>query len=393
MHLFFFVDLLKGNFVDFNNQHFWGIIFDVYDFGRKQTEWALTSENYKNFLKSDAQFDVIVVEILNNDAFLGLGQHFNASVIVTSPHGAFKWNTDSVAAPIFASYVPHTYNGYTDRMNFWQRMYNSFCFWYEDIVIPLHQVPQQQKLLEKMFPNAINMPTIGELKRNVSLVLLNTHVTLGTPRPYPPNMIEIGGLHVKRDVDPLPQNIQQFLDGATNGVVYLSLGSNVQFSKLTNERKAEILNAFNEHPNVRIVIKSEASVEIPSHKASDVLVQSWFAQDAILAHPNVKIFITHGGLLSTTESVYFGKPVIGISFAFDQELNMVIAEQKGYGISIPYQHFTTEKLRSALGKMLSNSRFVSFKIFLEIFFQSKYSIFVPVILKMQNSYLIDSAIN
>lgn len=301
---------------------------------------------------------MIIVELIHGESLLGLGHRFNAPVIVSTAFAALKITTDLVATPNFASYIPHTVNGYTDRMNFWQRMYNSLSFWFEDIVVPLIAIPSEQKLYEELFPNAKNMPTIEEMRRNVSLVLLNTHVTFGTPRPYAPNMIEVGGLHIKQTIEPLPQNIQKFLDEAKNGAIYFSLGTNLRFSKVTKEQMNAIAGAFKEYPNIRILIKSDESIVIPSHKSSDVLIAPWFPQESVLAHPNVKVFVSHGGLLSTMETVHYGKPVIGISLAFDQKINMVLAEQKGYGISVPFTELSEEKLKTALRNMFSNPRFV-----------------------------------
>lgn len=281
-------------------------------------------------------------------------------MIATSPIGAFKFATDFAALPNMPSFVPYVSNGYSDRMNFWQRAYNLFSYLFDDIGIPIYSDPIQRKLLKELFPNATNMPTLNELKRNVSLILLNTHSTIGTPRPNAPNMIEVGGLHIKQKIEPLPQHMQKFLDEATNGAIYISLGSNVRFSKLTPDKKSAIVNALKEHSDVRVIIKSEEDVEVPSHRSSDVLVESWFPQESILAHPNLRVFVTHGGLLSTTESVHFGKPVIGISFAFDQKLNMVMAEQKGYAISVPFEELSEKKLKNAFREILLNPRFDTF---------------------------------
>lgn len=59
---------------------------------------------------------------------------------------------------------------------------------------------------------------------------------------------------------------------------------------------------------------------------------------------------------SPLETVHFGKPVVGIPFFFDQHLNMHLAEQKGYGVSVPFEVLTKERLKFAVDKVLGSSR-------------------------------------
>ncbi|KAJ6649556.1 UDP-glucosyltransferase 2 [Pseudolycoriella hygida] len=350
-------DFMKGNLLEVSGVNFWTSFMNILDYGTKQTGWAVTSENFQQLIQSDQKFDVIIMELIYGEALLGLGYHFRAPVIATSAFGANKWTTDLVGAPIFPSFMPNTNNGFTDRMDFWQRMYNSLSYWFDDIVMPMVSTTIQQKYLDQLFPNTPDMPTITELKRNVSLVLLSTHVTVGTARPYPPNMIEVGGMHIDREIQPLPQHLQQFLDDAEHGVIYLALGSCIQFSKLTNDKKEAIINAFGEFPNMRIIIKNEENIVIPSHQADNVLIEPWFLQQSILAHSAVRVFVTHGGTLSILEAVHFAKPVIGIPIVFDEYLNLAVAQQNDYGISIPFQEITENRLRSALKEILSNSSY------------------------------------
>lgn len=56
------------------------------------------------------------------------------------------------------------------------------------------------------------------------------------------------------------------------------------------------------------------------------------------------------------ETVYFGKPVVGIPFFFDQHMNIYLAEQKGFGACVPFEELTKEKLKTAVEKVLRNPR-------------------------------------
>ena len=52
---------------------------------------------------------------------------------------------------------------------------------------------------------------------------------------YPPNVIELGSLHV-RDAKPLPKDLKQFMDSASKGVVYVSFGSALKGPFVNNVR-------------------------------------------------------------------------------------------------------------------------------------------------------------
>lgn len=52
--------------------------------------------------------------------------------------------------------------------------------------------------------------------------------------------------------------------------------------------------------------------ENPTNLPKNVMIKKWLPQSDILAHPNVKVFITHGGLFGTQEGVHCAVPMLGI---------------------------------------------------------------------------------
>jgi len=80
------------------------------------------------------------------------------------------------------------------------------------------------------------------------------------------------------------------------------------------------------------------------------------------AHPNVKLFITHGGLHSIEEAVYNEKPVIGIPFFADQLSNMRLVEKIGYGKLITFDKLTEESFGNAVEEVISNPAYVLYII-------------------------------
>jgi glucuronosyltransferase len=75
-----------------------------------------------------------------------------------------------------------------------------------------------------------------------------------------------------------------------------------------------------------------------------------------LAHPNVRLFITHGGLLSTQEAIHRGVPLVGIPIYGDQRVNVARIASFGIGIQLDYENITTCSVMWALNEVLNNHR-------------------------------------
>lgn len=74
------------------------------------------------------------------------------------------------------------------------------------------------------------------------------------------------------------------------------------------------------------------------------------------AHPNCILFITHGGLLSTTETIHYGVPTIGIPAFADQFLNVKRSVKKGIAKMVYLSYNLADELKEAIEDMISNSR-------------------------------------
>ena len=68
----------------------------------------------------------------------------------------------------------------------------------------------------------------------------------------------------------------------------------------------------------------------------------------ILAHPKLKVFVTHGGQSSFQETLCHQKPALAIPVAGDQPLNAKEMERMGFGIAQPYATLDEKELFNAL---------------------------------------------
>lgn len=172
------------------------------EFGKFTSSYTLNHPKVQQLLRSDESFDLVIVETFLTEALYGLAQHFNASLVTYSPLGSTLWTTELTRTPVPTSHVAHFTLNYGDKMSYGERFWNAVVSWADRLMYRTLHMPAQKQLYERAFPNA--RVTFEEQMKNVSLVLLNSHFSLSSPRPYPPNVIETGGVQIDK-VNPLPQ--------------------------------------------------------------------------------------------------------------------------------------------------------------------------------------------
>ena len=64
--------------------------------------------------------------------------------------------------------------------------------------------------------------------------------------------------------------------------------------------------------------------------------------------------MTHGGLLGTQESIYFGVPLIGIPLFGDQHLNINTYVKRNIAVKVLLNDITEKSLSNALNEMINN---------------------------------------
>ena len=69
------------------------------------------------------------------------------------------------------------------------------------------------------------------------------------------------------------------------------------------------------------------------------------------------LFISHGGMNSTMESLWFGVPLVMVPQMIEQEINAYRAQELGLGIMLEKETLTAEKLRTAVEQMAHNADF------------------------------------
>lgn len=90
------------------------------------------------------------------------------------------------------------------------------------------------------------------------------------------------------------------------------------------------------------------------NKPANLHTFDWLPQRDLLCHSKVKAFVSHGGLLGTTEAVYCGVPILVTPFYGDQFLNAAAIENRRFGVIVNFGDFDEPHLSKALRTILDN---------------------------------------
>ena len=94
----------------------------------------------------------------------------------------------------------------------------------------------------------------------------------------------------------------------------------------------------------------------PTNITHNILLLNWLPQQDLLGHPKCRVFMTHGGLLSTQEAIYHGVPVLGLPFINDQLLNMNRAVRDGYALQILWSNINPQILSESIDQLINDKR-------------------------------------
>ncbi|XP_049963431.1 UDP-glycosyltransferase UGT5-like [Schistocerca serialis cubense] len=305
----------------------------------------------EKLVHSQDHYDLVIAEIFYVDCMAVFAHKFRAPLVGIVTSMAFPTAYDRMGNPDHPAYMDSYFSPHSAPFTFWQRVKNSFlhvaarfCDWW-------FAERGMDQLLAEVFGDAV--PPIREIVRNTSLLLVNSHWSAGHPVPTVPGLVEVGGLHVK-EPKPLPQELQQFLDGSPQGVVYFSLGTMVRPDTFAPEKLQALLDVFSELPQ-RVLWKVDPT-KVP-RLPPNVMARKWMPQNDVLNHPNVLVFITHSGLMGTQEAVAAGVPMLAMPMFGDQFLNADRVVAGGSGLKLLYRDLSRGTLAAALNQLLNDPRY------------------------------------
>ncbi|KAL9923631.1 UDP-glycosyltransferase UGT5-like [Glossina fuscipes fuscipes] len=303
----------------------------------------------------DTKFDLVIVGYFFNSFQLGVAAKFKVPVILSWMSDPGNLVNEYVGNPNEIAYVPNSNMAVElgRRMNLLERAQNLVTSIFFKIFKLLLDY-RNQGFYNELFPSGDGIfPTYQEMKQNVSLVFCNSHFTEGHIRPNVPAIVEIGGIQVKEKPNPLPEDISLFLnENKIDGAILFCLGSNLKSEFIKPEVTKTIFQVLSSLKQ-NVIWKWDDLANTPGI-SKNIMYRKWIPQDDILAHPNLRLFITHAGRGGVAEAQYHGVPMVALPALADQQGNAAKLMSSGHGIQLDLLNLTDEQLRKAVNEVLTN---------------------------------------
>ena len=302
-------------------------------------------ESVEKFLKLEKKVDVVITITPLMGAVMA--DIFDCPLLNFSPGGNMLFPIQGTGKDINWSIQPLGSDKYIEPLTFFERLQSHIMRNVEKMFFSWFASRIHYHQQKKFGPNTRNPYNI--LRERLSVVLSSSHPVTHGSWPNMPNFIELGGLHL-RDPKPLPKDLLSFIDSATKGVVFMAFGSQFKSKDLSEDKLLVFLETF-KRLEMSVIWKWDA--DIPN-LPKNVLVRSWLPQQDVLGHPNVRVFVTHGGLGSVMEAIYHKTVLVGLPMMNDQWPNILRAERHGYAKMLKLDTLSADELTQAIKSAVGN---------------------------------------
>ncbi|CAH2094518.1 unnamed protein product [Euphydryas editha] len=307
----------------------------------------------KALVNSSKKYDIVIIEVFGSECFLPFGNRFNAPVVGILSSVPLPWVNEQLGNPEGTAYIPAYMMGFGQRMNLWERFANTVAVIFAKISYKIMSQIPSQAIADRLFGPG---PKLETLAQNYSVVLANSHFSINEVRPLVPALVEVGGLHLDNS-QVLSKDLKRLLDNSHEGVIYWSFGSMSRIETIPSDKLAPIFRAISELPQTVLVRMDRQLLSSNLTVPDNVYTMKWIPQYKTLCHSNVKLFISHGGLLGTQEAVACGVPMLIVPLYADQALNGQAMSNRGVARIISLRDSTTNSWRETFHDLLTNIKY------------------------------------
>lgn len=184
----------KGKTMDFNK---------IFSLAYASCEESLELPHVLSLLHE--KFDLAFVQPFFNDCVLALIYRLQIPFVLFTPTGVPSVLVDSVGGHFPPAITPNVILSYPKEMTFLQRMANFGVNTLMDFYWKFLYLGNIEKIYRSKLGQDI--PSVKELMQNTSLILSNGHFSLTGPKPYFPDVVDVGGIH-SRPGNPIPKVVK-----------------------------------------------------------------------------------------------------------------------------------------------------------------------------------------
>lgn len=262
--------------------------------------------------------------------------------------------------PANPSYVPNMFFS-EDEMDFLHRVANTMIGAFASFALPRFLFGSADvAVAEYQARHGMRREDAMTLRSKASFLLVHGDLTFESIRPSMPKVVYVGGVQCDAP-KPLDDSVKDFVDGSgEGGIIVFSLGGALDTDALPHGFIENFFDIFRELPQ-RVIWKLK---NVPPHliekQPANVKLVGWIPQQDLLGHPKTKLFISHGGIQGSFESICHGKALLGIGLFGDQVANLRILSKKGMALTVEdYKTMDPAVVRSYLLDLLNNPKYVN----------------------------------
>lgn len=139
--------------------------------------------------------------------FLAFGRHLKIPLVNIATAVMFDWIHEPMGNPVNLAMDASLFSQSTSLETFLDRLKNFYLWNYINWSYDFY-TRYQNEIVEEVF--GPGYPSVIELQRETSLMLVNYNQALHGMKPFTPAVVPIGGLHIDDSDDDLPP-VRQFL--------------------------------------------------------------------------------------------------------------------------------------------------------------------------------------
>ncbi|GMT23561.1 hypothetical protein PFISCL1PPCAC_14858, partial [Pristionchus fissidentatus] len=200
--------------------------------------------------------------------------NYAVTLSIASSEGSFE----TTGAPSFPSYVPGIRIYLGEKMNFFERIHNSFNYFVLGLFVPGIRNPFDAMFKQRF---GLEFPNIDNIINNSSFFFVNSEPLIDFPKITTHKLIDIGGIGVSSGHQKVNETWSEILNRREKNVL-ISFGTVAKSYLMPDQYKKSIIETARNNPDVTFIWKYEK----PEHRISqgiDNLVEAtWIPQNDML---------------------------------------------------------------------------------------------------------------